>query len=205
MAETGVTALPLALAAFLLVCPARGAERAPGALRCALAAALLASGALLNFGIVMLVPGLLAAVWLFGGARRVGSLALVLGALFAVGFLPFVFVAAGAGARSPAEFTRWLSERGDAQAFGAGFSPIGLLRALSGISRLAFPVSEGETAIKAILKGEDVGVGPGAYLSLARNLAALALIGGGAGVGWLREAFAAAILPSAVFNAFWLA
>ncbi len=212
-AETGVTPLPFLLGAFALLLPAdplcspgRCAKELSAG-RAALASFLFAGSILLSFTTILLAPAFLISI-LFSsaGVRRLLSASAILVLLVSI---PYLFAAHTAGI-GPTELVSWITHHPDDPGIPKG-GAFGFLRSIAGLSRVVFPVSGAETAIKAKLLDSSIEVGATETISLARNLAATGLLGAFAlAGGWkLRRSVLgivamAAILPTAVFSTYWL-
>ncbi|MCC7491652.1 MAG: hypothetical protein IT204_04870 [Fimbriimonadaceae bacterium] len=203
--ETGITPLPLELAALWLLWPREGGR--PGARSAALAAVCAAGGVLLALNLVVLLPALLVAA--ARGGRRA---ALAFGATTVVLLSACYLLAAWREAvLAPAAFVSWVLHHEDSKGLAAARGVLGALRALIGLGRLVWPVSAGETAVKAVLRGEPVLVDPTAWLTLLRNGLTAAALSWWTLAGWWprRRTAAGGILTwafavQAVFNLIWL-
>ncbi|MBI2297832.1 MAG: hypothetical protein HYU66_02565 [Armatimonadetes bacterium] len=186
-------------------CPEPRGERVGTAL---LAALLTAAAVLLSLNLVVLIPALLAGAALLGRRPlRAAAATVVLGLC-----LPYLLAAALTGHTSPADLLHWLTWHEDAKGLRAGGGLLtSALRAVIGLGRLPFPSSPGETAVKAVLRGQAVLVTGWDWLGLARNLAAAGALMLLPVVGWLRRRGSAearlagwAVSFTALFNLVWL-
>jgi hypothetical protein len=204
-AETGITPLPFLVGSFLVLFRVGGNARASLG-RAALAAALFAGSVLLSLTSALLAPAFL--VLLVERSSRKATIgALATFALLAGG--PFVIASAAEGVR-PDGFLGWLASHPGSTGIAAG-SPIGFLRALTGIGRAVFPASGGETAFKAFLVGAEVQSTARDWLTMTRNVAAtLVFVGTALAGAWklrrsaLGIASMLAILVTGAFNCYWL-
>jgi len=145
------------------------------------------------------------------GTARGRALATAVAVLAIVGAAPFVAVAAGEGVRTAGGFAAWLGGHPDAAGLERTPGPFTMMRAATGVARLVFPESGGETAVKAALTGAAVELRGDAWWTLARNLVALAALAGGAAIGAWRgrrgrevHLILLAVLPTALFDLVWL-
>ncbi|MCC7491226.1 MAG: hypothetical protein IT204_02715 [Fimbriimonadaceae bacterium] len=174
VAETGITPMPLLLAAVLLLL--RPAAERPR-YTAGWAGACLAMAALLSFNLVLLAPWLLLQVALSEPRER--RLPAVAGGLLSLTLLlggPYLVAGQAAGASTPGEFVAWLTHhpvQTEVKVGGGGL--VGVARALGGLGRLWFPYSHGETALKAVLKGQEVATDPADWLTFGRNALATLL------------------------------
>lgn len=175
-AETGITPLPFLLGAWLLLL-SPGRPRAVS--RAALAGVLLALATLLSINYLVLVPSCLVCLpWLTTDrSERWRAGAAFSGAFVVATGVPYLFVAARLGL-DPASFVHWMLHHEDSKGLAGGGLVLRLLRMGSGLGRLFFPVTAGETALKELLRGREVAVTLGDWLALLRNLlGTLALVG----------------------------
>jgi hypothetical protein len=213
--ETGITPMPFVLAAFMLVMPINR----PGLWACygraLAAAALLSASVWLSLNLVVLLPALAILIWRLGMMGGPGSVSLslvTLVGLLVFGCGPFVMVSLAEGRASVGEFAHWLFYKPDTELLGellGGFMRVP--RTLVGIGRLLFPMSDGETWLKALLQSRSVQHELSDYVTLARNLAGALILVGLATVGawrrWSETAgwvIAAAVVVTAVFCLLWL-
>ncbi len=210
-AETGMTPMPFAFGALLLLLPEVAAEAADARRRAVLAGLLMTVALLLSLNFVVLVPALCWAAWRL--RRRASDLAALLAALMLANLVAYGIAVSIQGVRTPGEFWFWFFHHEDAKGLSGASKGLAVrvLRSGAGIGRLFFPVSWGETALKAVLRHQPVEVSWTDWLTFARNsltmLLTLALTYG----GWralrdrpVGQVAAVAVVGITPFNIIWL-
>lgn len=212
-AETAVTPMPLVLAAFLLLLPTAPLARRQALIRAALAAVAMAGAMLLSLNLLVLLPALfLAAARLDRDRGWRWDLPLI---ALAVGFMvmgaAFGYAIQRLGLTGNSIVDWFLHHEDSAGVAAAGGGVFGLLRSIAGLGRAFFPVSAGETGVKALLRGEQVALGFADVYTLCRNLGTVVVCLALAFLGWrrLRGTLAGgivgtAVITSVVFNLVWL-